>query len=139
MRRSVLVFCLAVLGSLPVSTIALAQTPPPGDSDSPSGQEAYDYSGLETVEFEDAPELQPVAEGTINPAVRRTTRRLPGGRAQITFNQPIRVVVRPRVWGVSLPVRRGTAPAGATYDGLDDNDNGIPDDLERRDVQIDPL
>ncbi len=111
---------------------------PPGEVIEISDDQDYDFSGLENLTFVDAPDEPEVPLGTVHPSIPRQTTRLAGGNARVRFNAPIRVVVRPRVLGRRLSVRRASLPAGAEFEGPDNDNNGMPDDLERPDVQVLP-
>ncbi|MBN8551731.1 MAG: hypothetical protein J0L52_02400 [Caulobacterales bacterium] len=131
--------CMAIafLFSLAGGSTVLAG--PPRENDGlPSESEAYDYSGLENLVFSDAPDEPEVPLGTVDPSIPRVTTRLSGGRARVRSTAAIRVVVRPRIAFRNLSVRRARLPAGAEFEGEDNNNNGMPDDLERPDVQVLP-
>lgn len=110
---------------------------PPSENDELPADD-YDYTGLETLVFEDDPDEPLVPQGTVDPSIPRDTVRLAGGRARVTFRAPIRIIVRPRLLIHTLPSRVATSPSGATFEGPDENNNGMPDDLERPDVQVLP-
>ena len=97
----------------------------------------YDYpAGWSGENWEDDPTAPPPdPEFTIRPNVGRTVVGRSGGNVTIRFTGPTVTTVRPP-WPVSGGPRTLRLPAGAEYTGPDVNQNDIPDDLERRDVDV---
>ena len=88
----------------------------------------------QTVYQEDPAPPEPDPEFTVRPGTRYTSTSSGSGRVRLTLTGTSRITVN--VLGRSWS---GTLGPGSSFEGRDRNENGIPDALEAREVDIGPL
>ena len=127
MKSTLILACCLVMSSASIGHASQ----PPGENDEFPSDDAYEYGQFDPATFVDDPGApDPDPQFTVRSNVPRVTTRHSNGTVTVRFTGRVRVTVRPRFPVPNRTPRTSRVPAGWEQTGPDENNNGLPDELD---------